>query len=118
MKKVVMMGSGIPAAAAVAITGSTTSGLTAAGTTQGTALAVSDDVNVVTTTAAGTGVILPSNLTKNDRMVVSNHGANALLVYPPTGGAIDNGTANAGLSVAANATLEFICIDTVNFVSH
>jgi len=118
MKKATLVGSHMPPLHATSIAGTLTTGLTAAGTTQGTALAITDDINVVTTTALNSGVVLSANLTIGDTVLVSNFGANALSVYPPTGGKIDNGSANAAKSVAANTTLQFICINTVDFVSH
>lgn len=94
---------------AQAVAGGVNTGLTAAGTTQATALALVEDNNFVGTTAAGTGVILQSNLKKGDRIYVFNGGANALLVYPPVGGTIDGAAANAGLSLATLKGAMFIC---------
>src|SRR5579884_2065111 len=86
--------------------------LTATGSTQGTALAIpaGQDLSIVTTTATGTGVVLPSaGVSRSEEYVVANHGANALLVYPPSGGQIGTLGANAGYSLAAGKTGYFIC---------
>lgn len=103
-----IMGCGVPALQAQAIGGFATDGLTAAGSNQGTALAIGSDVNVITTTASSTGVILPANPAPGDEIIVANLGANALSVYPASGGAIQNGATNAAFSVGAAKTAKFI----------
>jgi hypothetical protein len=64
-------------------------GLTASGTTQGTALVLSssDSIHTVTTVASGTGVLLPSRAIDGVD-TITNSGANTLAVYPPTGAQI------------------------------
>lgn len=110
-----MMGTGTPAAQALAIGGIVTDSLTAAGSTQGTALGLPSNVNRFTTVAASTGTILPSTAQASDEFFVSNSGANALLVYPPTGAAIGAGAVNAGFSVATNKSAYFVCISPTFF---
>lgn len=112
-----LMGSGSSGLNAQAAVGLVSNNLTAAGSTQGTALALSSDFNIFTTVATGTGAILPATSSPGDWYTVVNHGANALLVYPPTGGKIANGTANAGFSVGANKTAQFQSIDGTNFAA-
>lgn len=85
-------------------------GLTATGTTQGTALALTSTVNEVTTTASGAGVILPNKI--GALITVINSGANALLVYPPSGAAINALSINAGFSLAAGGKQTFIITST------
>ena len=67
-------------------------GLTAAGSTQGTALVIplGQDSSILTTVAASTGVILPggAGVGVGEDYSVANHGANAVLVYPAVGGKI------------------------------
>ena len=105
-----IIGSGTPAAQAIFIVGNATAGLTATGTTQADALALQASNNQFTTVAAGTGAILPSFAQPGDVLRVFNNGANALLVYPVTGGAINNGATNAGFSVAANKGAQFVMV--------
>ncbi len=67
--------------------------ISAAGSTQGTATAITSDNVNVTTVGAGQGVILPAGCY---RVTVRNSGANTLKVYPPSGAALGpNGTNNA-----------------------
>jgi len=114
--KVKLLGSGNAPLSAQAIGGTVTTNLTATGSTQATALLVSDDFNVVTTTAASTGVVLPATLTAGDTIIVANYGANTLSVYPPVGGKINNGTLNAAVSITTLKNGEFVCIDGLNFI--
>ena len=92
------------------VLGSVATGLTAAGTTQTTALALTADVNSVGTTALSSGVILPATASQSDTVVVFNGGANALEVYPPVGGTINGGATNAGVSLATLKGAEFRCV--------
>ncbi len=117
------MGSGCPplqAQASVGLLSSNSNNLTATGASQGTALALPSDFNIFTTVAASTGAILPAASSQNnpaDSYIVVNHGANALSVYPPTGGKIANGAANAAFSVAANKTAQFLHLGSGNYAA-
>lgn len=81
--------------------------LTAAGTTQGTALVLAAQINEITTAAAGTGVLLP-NVAVGTVITIFNRGANAVLVYPPAGDNIEASAANVGVSLAVGATGRYI----------
>jgi len=81
-------------------------GLTATGTTQGTALQLEAEWNEVTTVAANTGVALFAFGTGFDSRVW-NAGANSLKVYPPIGCSIDGGAANAPYALAAGKAQVF-----------
>lgn len=105
-----MMGVGTPAAQSVAIGGIATDALTAVGTTQGTALLIPSNIARFTTVGSGTGAILSGVAQPSDEYIVVNSGANALLVYPPTGAAIGAGSANAGFSVAAGKSAYFFFV--------
>lgn len=83
-------------------------GLTAAGSTQGTALLLTSSINFVSTTAAGTGVILPAGKA-GDHTIIINHGANALLVYPATGETVEGGAANAPMTLQRGQQYEVAC---------
>lgn len=75
-------------------------GLTATGATQATALVLTKQWNLVSTTAAGTGVMLPDS-GAGFETAVYNDGANALLVYPPVGKSINALAVDAGYSLPA-----------------
>lgn len=109
MKQQNLMGVGIGAAAAsvMAEANGLAAAITAAGTTQATAQAIYADVNIVTVAAASSGVLLPADRAVGDTVEVTNLGANALAVYPPTGGNIGTGAANAAFSVPVSKTARF-----------
>lgn len=100
-----MMGGGLSAGQAKAINGDVNSAVSAAGTTQGTATALKSGVNVVTTAAASSGVILP-NGEISDEVEVLNLGANAVTIYPPTSGQINALSANTGFLLATNTAVK------------
>lgn len=115
--KMNLMGAGCPALQAIASMGFVSGGLTAAGSTQGTALALPTDFNVFTTVAASTGGILPAagiNYQVADVIIVVNHGASTLTVYPQTGGKIGVAAANAGLAVASGKSAWFMLVDATS----
>ena len=91
--------SGLGAVGITAVLGSVARSLTAAGTTQADALALGSANNFLGTVAASTGVVLPPG-GQGDEIFIYNGGANAVLVYPPVGAAINNLAANASLSLA------------------
>lgn len=90
------------------ITASFAAGLTATGTNQGTALALAALENVFSTVASGTGAILPV-VNVGTSITVINDGANALLVYPNSGGAIAGGSTNAAVTVVVGGIATFRC---------
>jgi uncharacterized membrane protein YgdD (TMEM256/DUF423 family) len=105
-----IMGSGAPAQLAAAINGTGQMSQTALGTNQATAFALTASQTEFTTVASGTGAILPAvggRVNAGDLLAVYNKGANALLVYPPVGGAIMLSAANAGVSVPSGKSALF-----------
>ena len=97
-----IMRGGWSAGNAKAVNGAIATGLTAAGTTLGTALALSADTNVIGTCASGAGVSLPA-CEIGDSVEVYNGGANACTVYPDTASVQINGlVAGNGFLLATN----------------
>ena len=92
---------------------SVATGISAAGTVQGNATAITKDFNVVSTVAAGAGVILP--VVAGLRMLVVNTSANALLVYPGTSGAINSLGTNIAYSLPAGGKLDFVSTTTAQW---
>jgi hypothetical protein len=87
--------------------------ISAAGTTQGTATALSKEINVVSTVAAGAGVVLPTAIAG---MIISvtNTNGNALLVYPSSGTQINSLGTNVAFSQGAT-TIQFIAPTTTQW---
>ena len=89
---------------------------TATGTTQTDAFQLFASTTVFGTVASGTGARLP--FSENPMtMVVANLGANALLVYPATGGTINGGAANAAISVPAGKVAQFWGISSTGWIA-
>lgn len=101
----------LPAASATAPS------VAATGTTQGGAAPVTAVDTIVTGSAGNTGVILPAldNYHNGAQLYVRNSYASSITVYPPTGGTINGGTTNAGLSVAAGKSAQFTQVSPNNY---
>ena len=82
------------------------SGLTATGTNQATALALTNSDNEFTTVASGTGAILYAGA-PGDEQEVYNGGANALTVYPSSGSRINSLPINQGILLPTNTACKF-----------
>lgn len=90
---------------------SAAAGVSAAGTTQATATALTKDNNEVTTVAAGAGVALMTSVAGMRVFVANAQAVNALLVYPVNGGTekINALAANAAFSIPAGKNAIFFC---------
>ena len=88
--------------------------ISAAGTTQGTATAITKEINVVPTVATGAGVILPTAVA-GMVITITNTSANSLLVYPAVNGIINALAANAAFTHPTLATLQYIAPTTTQW---
>lgn len=95
---------------------SVSAGISAAGTTQGTATAITREFNQVTTVASGAnGVALPS-ATAGMAITVTNTNANSVNVYPASGAAIGSLTANAAFTQPGNnATIQYVAMTSTQW---
>lgn len=82
-------------------------GVSAAGTVQGDATALTAQVNVVTTVASGAGVILPTH----GPIWIRNAGATSLKIWPPVGDAINSLGANNAATLAMGGS---VMLDTAD----
>jgi hypothetical protein len=95
---------------------SITDGINAAGTTQGTAKALTTNINNVTVvTAAAAGVILPTAVAGMRILVRNSDSADTLSIYPATGGTINALAANAAFTLAAGSTIELMATTTTQW---
>lgn len=112
-----IMSAGASAQLANQICGSVTTGISAAGTTNADATVLSASMNIVSTTAASTGVKLPP-VERGAVIEVFNQGANALLVYPPSTAKIDAlTTTTGGFSVGAGKAARFRAVSGTQLYS-
>lgn len=82
--------------------------ISAAGTDFSTATPLTQPASVITTVAAGTGVILPSQYSA----AIVNRGANTLTVYPPAGGTIEGATS---ATIVAGGSAQFVSSNSLTF---
>jgi hypothetical protein len=87
--------------------------IAATGTTQATAAPIVNDVTTITNNTAANGVILPVPSAGQRFFIIPALATNAPLVYPPVGGSINFGTANAGVAITARKMAEFVALDSV-----
>ena len=88
--------------------------ISAAGSTQGTATALTKDISVVSTVSAGQGVVLPSAVT-GMVLIVNNTSATNMNVYPATGGAINSLATNAAYTHVAGASLQYYAVSSTQW---
>jgi len=88
--------------------------VSAAGTTQGTGTVLAKAINVVSTVAASSGVVLPVAVA-GMRITVMNTSANSLLVYPASSGIINTQAANAAYTQDAGARLDFVSVSATQW---
>jgi len=86
---------------------SSTIGVVAAGTTQGTATALTTSYNIVTTTPLNSGVTLPTPNFPGWSVTVINKGANPLTIYPAVGHTIEALGVNTGYVLAVGGVITF-----------
>jgi len=110
------MGVGMSGETAKAVAG-TCSSVTAAGSTQNDAASITTANTFVSSAAADTGVILPSDAEPGDTYRIGNGGGNALDVYPPSGGQINGDSANAPKILADGVGAIFTRIDATNWIA-
>lgn len=102
-----LMASSLPAAAAGKLGyDAPATAVAAAGSTQAGATPLTSNFSIVTSGGAG-GVIITETKAPTIVIVASGAGGN-ITVYPPVGGSINGGTANAGFVVATSKQAIFI----------
>lgn len=118
-----VIGSGISPGAASVIIGGVNSDSVGAGTTSAdaTLLPLLTNHNI-RTAANNSGVIIPpgngtgDGMQPGDQMRVYNGDGNTLLLYPPAGAKLNDGTATTGtVSCATHTSLEITCLTSTLF---
>ena len=83
----------------------------AAGSAQGDATQLTYGVNSVSGADATKGVLLPPCSAGRRVVVYNEHASNGLKIYPATGEDINDGTANAAITIEGKTVAEFVGID-------
>lgn len=114
----------IATAGDLAVTGATTlsgdlkygvtAAITAAGSNQGDATALSETINVVTTASAAQGVKL-KDAVAGLKVEIYNATTNDIKVYPNTSDTIDGGSANAAKDLPAKTSMVLVCKDATDW---
>jgi len=108
-----LMGVGFADKQAQLVGAPATTAVTAAGTTSADATVLGTQTKMVTGTFTGAdGIRLPTNMKLNDPYWVFNSSGSTGLVYPPTGGALNGGSTDAGLSMTTKKVAQFIRLST------
>ena len=111
-----MMGLGMPSALANLVGESIPASVAGAGTAQSGATPLVGTINQVTTSAGQTAVLLPSTQPLGTSVNVYVSTATAALVFPPSGGAINEGSANASFSVAQSRVASFVRVSVTKWI--
>jgi len=94
---------------------SVANGISAAGSTQGTAAVISREFNQVTNVDVGSGIILPV-ATPGMEITVTNTNANSLNVYPASGAAIGTLPTNTAFNQSGNSsTMRYIAMTSTQW---
>lgn len=112
-----LVGLGLPTELAALIGLAQLTSVTTAGTTQGTATAITTSASYLVTAGSQTGGILPANAVLDKFLFVYNSTATGGVVYPPVGGYINSGAINAGFAVSQNEGALFMRINTTQWVA-
>ena len=112
-----LMGSGFAPLAAQAVVGGVANTLTATGSSsQANSYAIQESISIFTTAAGNSGARLPLGSNPGDSFWIANGDGNTMLVYPPTAGKINFGSANASVSLTTLQKGLFISIDGTNYL--
>jgi len=115
--KTVMQG-GVSAGTSAAIQGGVATALTAAGTTQGTALTLGAlDTHMIATCASGAGVVLTAGA-PGDSTNIYNGGANQCLVYPPSGAKFNSLSTNGSFILPTNTAVLCKCVSATQWIAN
>lgn len=93
---------------------SVATGISAAGSIQGDATAITKDINVVSTVSAAQGVRLPTAVA-GMVLIVNNTSATNLNVYPATGAAINSLATNAAYTHIAGGSLQYYAVSSTQW---
>lgn len=111
-----IMQGGFSAGAADAINGQTKASISAAGTTIADATQLTASTNLLSTVAAGAGVLLVNGMV-NDEVEIYNGGANACKVYPPTSSqALNQLSVGTAVSLPSVTAAKFRKVSTTQWI--
>lgn len=89
-------------------------GISAAGSTQGTATALTKEINVISTVSSGQGVVLPTSVAGMVLYLI-NTSANTVNVYPAVGASIGGLALNAAYSHSNGLGITYVATSTTQW---
>ena len=91
--------------------------ISAAGTTQGAATALTSSVNRVTTVVAASaeGVKLPTAVAGKEVRIINSDAADTLKIFPNTSDKINDQAVNLSIDLASGARLTLVAVDATNW---
>jgi hypothetical protein len=95
----------------------TVSTVAAAGSAQNDAAAVGNMTTIVTGADGTKGVVLPAASAGRIRLVYNTHATNGLKVYPASGGDINDGSADAAVTIEGKSLALFFAVDSSTWAS-
>lgn len=112
-----LMGAGVPDVQAKLLGDVLSTGLAAAGTTQGAGTAIRSGISVFSTLTASSveAATLVLEAVGKPKIVVNAHATAALKIFPQSGAAINAGAADAVYSLAAGKTVILIPVSTTQW---
>lgn len=91
--------------------------IAAAGSVQGDATAIANTISVVTGADGTKGVILPAATAGLVYIVYSSTATNGLKIYPASGDDINDGSADAAITIEGKTAAIFIAVDTATWTA-
>lgn len=118
-----LTGLGMVAQVASAVVGGVNTTTVAAGSNQASATLLPIAAAFVILSGTGGVILAPGTgsadaLSEGDTVSAANYSGSSINVYPPTGGKIANGSANAAFAVGNGKEATFRCIDGLNFTAN
>ncbi len=95
----------------------TVTGITASGTQSQGQVPLTGDINRISVCAVANNVVTLPLAEKGMEIVVENDGAETLQIYPETGDKIDEGAADASVTLAAGSSVKYYAYDSTNWSS-
>lgn len=89
----------------------------AAGANQGNAAALSEGLNVVSAADGTKGVVLPAAVVGKKVQVYSSVATSGLKVYPASGDDINDGTADAEITIEGKTYATFVALDSATWAA-
>ena len=100
------------------VQGSVGTGISANGTTQGTARVLTNQINLISTSTAGANAVQLPSPSAGTIVYITNAGSTSIRVFPTTGGQINGVGINLQYIQAVTTTQQYIAISTTQWYTY